>query len=275
MQYRLLFSDIDGTLRPVDSSHIPLPNVEAIRAVQRHGVKFAIATGRGRAGIPEAMLNGLEPDYWICAAGAQVLERDGSVIASSRMRPEELEALTAFCSENGYPLILHFSDGPFACTGYEQICQAIRARGQTPLVRDGTERMRHMTELPFSAAALMPREAEARFQAAHGDLGLRFPYYNDSGCDILRPEQDKALGLAALLKHIDMGPEACVSVGDGSNDIGILRAAGLSFCVDGGAPAAIAAADRVCPTASDCGVAAVCRMVWPEAFSTPQQTGGT
>lgn len=266
MRYRLLFSDIDGTLRPNDLSYVPLPNVKAIQAIQRYGVRFAIATGRSRASIPEAMLNGLEPDYWICAAGAQVLDRDGSAIASSRMRPEELEALAAFCSENGYPLILHFSDGPFACTGYEKIRQTMLARGQISMIRDGTERMRHMAELPFSATAMMPKEAEARFQAAHGELGLRFPYYNDSGCDILRPGQDKALGLTALLKHIGLGAEECVSVGDSNNDTGILRAAGLSFCVDGGTPAALAAADQICPASSDCGVATVCRTVWPGAF---------
>lgn len=266
MKYRLLFSDIDGTLRPNGFTYIPLPNVEAVRAIQRYGVRFAVATGRGRAGIPERLLNGLDPDYWICAAGAQVMDRDGTAIASSHMRPEELEALTSFCTENGYPLILHFSDGPFACTGYEKIRQAALAQGQIPMIQDGAERMRHMTELPFSAAALMPREAEARFQAAHGELGLRFPYYSESGCDILRPGQDKALGLAALLKHLDLEAEACVSVGDGNNDIGILRAAGLSFCVEDGAPGALEAADRICPASPDFGVAAVCRMVWPEAF---------
>ncbi|MDE7260709.1 MAG: HAD hydrolase family protein, partial [Oscillospiraceae bacterium] len=215
---------------------------------------------------PDKLLNGLEPDYWLCAAGAQVLDRDGTIIASSRMRPEELEALTDFCTKNGYPLILHFSDGPYACAGYERIRQALLAQGQIPMIRDGTERMRHLLELPFSAAALMPEEAEPQFQAEYGELGLRFPYYNDSGCDILRPGQDKALGLTMLLKHTGLRPEECVSVGDGNNDVGILQAAGLSFCVEGGAASALAAADQVCPASADYGVAAVCRMVWPEAF---------
>ena len=267
MKYRLLFSDIDGTLRPNSLTYIPLPNVEAIRAIQRHGVKFAIATGRGRAGVPEQLLNGLEPDYWVCAAGAEVLDREGNMIACSRMRREELDALTAFCTENGYPLILHFSDGPYACTGYETFRQAVLARGQKPLIRDGTERLRHLTEMPFSASALMPREAESRFQAEYGGLGLRFPYYTDGGCDILRPDQDKALGLRMLAEHLGLGVDECVSVGDGNNDVGILQAAGLSFCVEGGAPGAQAAADRICPPAADCGVAAVCRTVWPEAFA--------
>ena len=58
----------------------------------------------------------------------------------------------------------------------------------------------------------------------------------------------------------------CVCVGDGNNDVGILRAAGLGFCVEGGAPDALAAADRICPPSNACGVAAICRELWPEAF---------
>ena len=126
--------------------------------------------------------------------------------------------------------------------------------------------MCHLTEMPFSAAVLMPKEAEPRFQAKYGGLGLRFPYYSSNACDVLRPGQDKALGFQLLLRHIGVEADACVSVGDGNNDIGILEAAGLSFCVEDGTLDALTAADRVCPSSGDCGVAAVCRMVWPEAF---------
>ena len=56
MQYRLLTLDIDGTLRPSGERVVPQQNVEAVRAVQRAGVKVAIATGRCRMGIPDKML---------------------------------------------------------------------------------------------------------------------------------------------------------------------------------------------------------------------------
>lgn len=262
MKYRLLLSDIDGTLRPNTSFCIPSPNVEAIQTIQRQGVKFSIATGRGRAGIHDKLLNGLVPDYWICAAGALVLDRDGSVIASNRMGERELEALVSFCNREGYPLLFHFSDGPYAYVGYETFRQNVLAQGQIPTAKNGEAQNHHLAELPLSASALLPKDAEARFQAEHGELGLRFSYYDEIGCDILRPGQDKAIGLSLLLKHTDLRAEECVSVGDGDNDVGILRAAGLSFCVEGGTPDALAAADRICPPAADCGVAAVCLSVW-------------
>ena len=47
MKYKLLLLDIDGTLRPGSCERVPKENAEAVCAVQKAGVKIAIATGRG------------------------------------------------------------------------------------------------------------------------------------------------------------------------------------------------------------------------------------
>lgn len=69
MSYRLLVLDIDGTLRPSGQDRVPRAVAEAVCAVQRSGVRVAIATGRGRCCIPKGMLRSIRPDYWLCAAG--------------------------------------------------------------------------------------------------------------------------------------------------------------------------------------------------------------
>ena len=99
MSAKLLVLDIDGTLRPRGEPRVPKENADALRAVQKAGVKIAIATGRCRAEVPAHMLRGIRPDYWICAAGAQVLDRAGSELYTSRMTPEEMYALVDFCED--------------------------------------------------------------------------------------------------------------------------------------------------------------------------------
>ena len=69
MPATLLVLDIDGTLRPHGEPRVPKENVDALRTVQKAGVKLVIATGRCRAEIPAKMLRGIRPDYWICAGG--------------------------------------------------------------------------------------------------------------------------------------------------------------------------------------------------------------
>lgn len=41
---------------------------EAVCAVQKAGVKIAIATGRGRIGVGKGLLRSIRPDYWVARA---------------------------------------------------------------------------------------------------------------------------------------------------------------------------------------------------------------
>lgn len=268
MQYRLLTLDIDGTLRPGGESVVPRENVEAVCAVQKAGVKVAIATGRCRMGIPPKMLGRIRPDYWICAAGAQVLDRAGTVLSMRTMTNEQMYALVDFFEDYEYMLGFNFDDGPYVYVNYELQHQREVQLGGVVYAIDGEDQDRHLENMPFSAFGRMPHEAVEEFQKRYGYLGLRFLFYgDDDGCDILTPDQDKALGLESICAASGIDPAEVVSVGDGSNDRDILARAGLGVCVQGGDELAMQAADRSCPPAAECGVAQLCREVWPEAFS--------
>ncbi len=104
MPATLLVLDIDGTLRPHGEPRVPKENVDALRTVQKAGVKLVIATGRCRAEIPAKMLRGIRPDYWICAAGAQVEDAAGTALYTSHMTAEEMYALVDFCEDYEHPL---------------------------------------------------------------------------------------------------------------------------------------------------------------------------
>lgn len=268
MPYRLLTLDIDGTLRPGHQPTVPAENVAAVSAVQRAGVKVAIATGRCRQGIPDKMLGRIRPDYWICAAGAQVLDAGGNLLSARTMTSEQMYALVDFFEDYEYMLGFNFDDGPYVYVNYEYQRQREAQLGGIVYARDGEDQDRHLESMPFSAFGRMPHEAVEKFQEKYGYLGLRFLFYgSDDGCDILTPDQDKALGLESVCAAAGLDPSEAVSVGDGSNDCGILARAGLGVCVEGGEAEALQAADRTCPPAAECGVAQLCRELWPEAFS--------
>ena len=96
MQYQLLTLDIDGTLRPNELPAVPRENVNAVRALQKAGVRVAIATGRCRGGISKQLIGGIRPDYWICAAGAQVLDGQDNTLYTGRMTDQQMYALVDF-----------------------------------------------------------------------------------------------------------------------------------------------------------------------------------
>ena len=93
MPATLLVLDIDGTLRPHGEPRVPKENADALHTVQKAGVKLVIATGRCRAEIPAKMLRGIRPDYWICAAGAQVEDAAGQIAQVSAQLGQLLDQL--------------------------------------------------------------------------------------------------------------------------------------------------------------------------------------
>lgn len=103
MKYKLLLLDIDGTLRPGSCEQIPKENAAAVRAVQKAGVKIAIATGRGRTGVGKGLLRDLKPDYWVCAGGAQLVDAKGNDLALHRLTAEEMYALVDFFEDYELP----------------------------------------------------------------------------------------------------------------------------------------------------------------------------
>lgn len=265
MSYRLLVLDIDGTLRPSGQDRVPRAVAEAVCAVQRSGVRVAIATGRGRCCIPKGMLRSIRPDYWLCAAGAQLLDRGGAELAARRMTPEEMYALVDFFEDHDLPLRFVFRDATYAYLDYPAFAARSRTLGDS--LRDGEDQDRHLQDMPFTAFGhLSPVQAE-QFRQKYGYLGLRFVFEGSDSCDILSPGVDKADALAALLRRLDLPAADCVAVGDSDNDAAMLALAGLGVAVEGGSPAALAAADRTCPSAAREGVADLCRELWPAAFA--------
>ena len=81
MKYKLLLLDIDGTLRPGSCERVPKENAEAVCAVQKAGVKIAIATGRGRIGVGKGLLRSIRARLLglrgRCAAGGLQGRRPG------------------------------------------------------------------------------------------------------------------------------------------------------------------------------------------------------
>ena len=264
MSYRLLVLDIDGTLRPSGQDRVPRAVAEAVCAVQRSGVKIAIATGRGRCCVPKGMLRSIRPDYWLCAAGAQLLDRNGADLASHRMTPEEMYALVDFFEDYDLPLRFVFEDATYAYLDYPAFAASSRTLGDA--LRDGEDQDRHLQSMPYTAFAHLSPAQAGQFQQKYGYLGLRFVFEGADSCDILPAGVDKAAALRTLLDRLGLTPADCVAVGDSDNDAELLALAGLGVAVQNASAAALAAADRTCPPAGAEGVAVLCRELWPQAF---------
>ena len=189
MKYKLLLLDIDGTLRPGSCERVPRENAEAVCAVQKAGVKIAIATGRGRIGVGKGLLRSIRPDYWVCAGGAQLVDYKGADLALHRLTTEEMYALVDFFENYDLPLRFTFHDANHAYIGYEEFARREREKNLALNIVDGEDQDHHLTEMPFGAFGFLPQ--------AHGG-GV----YGHAGPYPRRRRHDRAAKIAGRLCRV-------------------------------------------------------------------------
>ena len=204
MKYKLLLLDIDGTLRPGSCERVPKENAEAVCAVQKAGVKIAIATGRGRIGVGKGLLRSIRPDYWVCAGGAQLVDYKGADLALHRLTTEEMYALVDFFEDYDLPLRFTYHDANYAYLGYEEFARREREKNLALNIVDGEDQDKHLEEMPFGAFGFLSQEMADRFQEKYGYLGLNFLFSPDFS-KVTAGVVLTAMGLAFFKLSIGMG----------------------------------------------------------------------
>jgi len=101
--------------------------------------------------------------------------------------------------------------------------------------------------------ALRPHwEAEV---AAHPEWGVRVLQVEEMMLELVPSGVSKETGLRLLMKERGLGPQDVAAVGDGNNDVEMLRLAGVGIAVGNASEAALAAADHVVAPSDEDGVA--------------------
>ena len=117
-----------------------------------------------------------------------------------------------------------------------------------------------LTEPPTKLVAIDDPEIldglEARLKARFDGrlyISKSLPYF----LEFASPEVTKASGLQFVVEQLGLDAERAVAFGDGENDVELLEWARFGVAVANAHPRAIAAADWVCPSAAEEGVAQV------------------
>ena len=253
MQYKILASDYDNTLVPFGEGKPRPAVVQAVKAMQAAGGKFVLSTGRAYPSINrKGQLGDIRFDYAIASNGACVVDRNGAIVAEHPLTSEEMYALVDFCEDYNFPLQFNYRDACYAYCEYDYLHRGyLQMNSQGLDCVDGEDQDRHLIDMPHAAFAAMPPEQVERFRQKYGYLGLHWMMVGamnaDGYCyyDIVRDGIDKGVGLADLCAKMGITLQDAVAVGDSANDVGMLKAAGLSCCMANGTPDAKAAADRV------------------------------
>ena len=265
---KLIAFDLDGTL--LDSRKgLPERNRRALTAAGEAGIRLVPATGRIPAGLPEP-LRGMPGLRWgILSNGAEIYDFETQQI----VHREEIPLDTALDVLDYAESLGLFYDCYQDNWGYMTAATLRRAPEfvPDPGILDLVHRLR--TEVPELRAYLKNKgEALQKLQLYFTDPALRLRLLRELperyptlavtssvpfNIEINSAAATKGRALERLCAMLEIDPAETIAFGDGTNDISLLRAAGLGVAMANASDEVKRAAERVTLTNDEAGVAAV------------------
>jgi hypothetical protein len=237
MKYRLLVVDIDGTLIGRDGN-ISNEDMEALAKVRRSGIGVSLSTGRAVQGC-RAIIDRLALDgYHIFFDGALVSNLGEEVYVKPLDGGVVREAIE-FARQNDIYLELYSASRFFV----EQENWATEIHRQffnlEPTVVDFAGLWERERIIKGGLITASPEEAaKAKGFRFHFERSLHFSvarspaYPGVEFINIVDPGVSKGKALAALTSHLGIPMSEVMAIGDGTNDISLLSAAGLAVAMD-------------------------------------------
>lgn len=239
MNMRAVFIDMDGTLLKA-SNCISRRNIEAIYRLIDQGVMVFLATGRHyEVTAPYHKEIGLKTPM-ICLNGAAIHDAETgrpTQIKTVQLNEERFHHLTAKIPCN---VMIHTSTGLYCKELNEEIDYWTRI-GQIPPQYIGDLRhAAYQDVLKYSVRTGTPsQELSALFKTEAAVID-----WND-GFELVAPDVSKWAAIKSLLNELRISPNEVAAIGDGPNDIEMLRQAGTGVAMGNAGEKVKAAADFV------------------------------
>ncbi|SET37465.1 hypothetical protein SAMN05421676_104216 [Salinibacillus kushneri] len=239
MKVRALFIDMDGTLLN-PSNTISCRNKKAIYRLINQGVKVFLATGRHyEVTVPYHKEMELKTPM-ICLNGAAIHDAvTGKIIQKKpvQLNEDKFHQLTA---DDPCNVLIHTPKGLYCKKSNEEIEYWTKV-GQTPPRYIGDLRHADYQDvLKYSVrTGTQSPELSAQFKKE-----ARIVEWND-GFEIMAPNVSKWEAIKSILHPFRISPNEAVAIGDGPNDIEMLRHVGTGVAMGNASNEVKAAADFV------------------------------
>lgn len=262
MKYKLLVLDLDGTLTNTRKEVTEHTRATLIKA-QEQGLKIVLASGRPTYGIaPLANLLQLDrfEGYVLSYNGGEIIDwKTGELLYKNLLDPKVLPYLYQCACDNDFAIVTY--DGEYVLTERPDDEYVLKEALLNVMKIKKVENFLKAVQHPIAKCLIVgePTRLATLEKTMHEHLHDRMgvfrsePYF----LELVPKGIDKAQSLAVLLKEIGMTKEEMIAIGDGFNDLSMIKYAGLGVAMSNAQPIVKENADFITLSNEEDGVAHV------------------
>ena len=258
MKYKLIVLDLDGTLTN-SKKEISSRNPETLIRIQEQGIRLVLASGRPTYGIVP-LANELRMNefggFILSYNGGEIINWETKEMMYENVLPNEVVPVLCDCtihvsilSNDGEEILTEYSLDPYVQK--EAFLNKMAVRETNDFLTDITLPVAKCL-IVGDAGKLIPVESELCIRL-QGKINVfrSEPYF----LELVPQGIDKALSLSVLLENIGMTCEEVIAIGDGYNDLSMIKFAGMGIAMGNAQEPVKKAADYITLTNDEDGVA--------------------
>lgn len=238
MNYKMVFSDMDGTLL-WKGIRISVENQNAIQKIIDKDIDFVICTGRGVFGVePHLRQLGLigRKGFVICQNGASIYNLESMTLIRKRgFSPALLAPVANFAREMGGVELFYYDERTFLCERIsDEVREYCKVMKTTPrCVKSPTDYSGELTKCLFSGPRKKLEQIKIFAEKLLGDQVNLF-YSAENYLEFVVGGVDKGSAMAAAAQAAGVELKDTIAIGDSDNDLTMIQQAGLGVAMANG-----------------------------------------
>ena len=237
-----IFFDIDGTLRDFETGKIPDSARAALALARREGIKLFVATGRHHLELDEEnLLEGIRFDGYVTLNG-QYCYGEKDLIYSHSFEKAVVREMVEILGEFPFPCLFMEEDRMYINMVDDLVRKAQAGIGtKVPPLGSASQALNE------PIYQMVPYISEKKKRLIQGRLsGCQWVSWHDGrGYDVMPEGGSKWTGICKMAEHFGIPLSRTAAIGDGRNDVVMIRQAAVGIAMGNGKDEAKAAADYV------------------------------
>lgn len=266
---KTIFLDVDGTLVG-DKGEVPLSAIKAIQQAQVQGHKVILCTGRAMPELYQPILE-IGFDGIVACGGNYVLAHNEEVLREHFMGIEDVRTLLEYFDDHHIEYYLETNAGLFTSKGCDDQLYAIQenmvSEKNNPALRSQMEHfrshlinhadlLRHdVTKISFLGSQHSIEHIKDQFSDRFEIFDYIVPIFGKNSGEIALKGTDKTVGMQILMDYYGYDQAHSIAIGDGNNDIGMLKYVGYGVAMGNATDELKAVADFVSKDVNEDGLA--------------------